>query len=74
MLVSSYFVHIPNMWRQAPITAAIVIASGLAQHSELTGVEQGLSRVTEVLLGWLVGIIVSCFMSHVWRLAESRHA
>jgi hypothetical protein len=48
----------PNMWRQAPITAAIVIASGLAQHSKLTGVEQGLSRVAEVFLGCLVGIIV----------------
>jgi uncharacterized membrane protein len=73
VLVSSYFVRIPNMWRQAPITAAIVIASGLAQHSKVTGVEQGLSRVAEVFLGCLVGIIVSWVMSHVWPLPESRN-
>jgi uncharacterized membrane protein YccC len=73
VLVSSYIVRIPNMWRQAPITAAIVIASGLAQHSKLTGVEQGLSRVAEVFLGCLVGIIVSWLMAHLWPLPESRH-
>jgi hypothetical protein len=54
VLVSSYFVRISNMWRQAPITAAIVIASGLTQHSRMIGVEEGLSRVAEVFLGCLV--------------------
>jgi uncharacterized membrane protein YccC len=29
VLLSSYLVQIPTMWRQAPITAAIVIAAGL---------------------------------------------
>ena len=29
VLISSYVIHIPTMWRQAPITAAIVIAAGL---------------------------------------------
>ena len=29
VLVSSYVIHIQTMWRQAPITAAIVIAAGL---------------------------------------------
>lgn len=72
VLVSSYFVRIPTMWRQAPITAAIVIASGLEQHSKLTGVELGLRRVAEVFLGCLVGIIVSWLMSHFWPLPESR--
>jgi uncharacterized membrane protein YccC len=42
VLVSSYLVRISNICRQAPITAAIAIASGLAQHSKVTGVEQGL--------------------------------
>jgi uncharacterized membrane protein YccC len=74
VLVSSYFVRISNMWRQAPITAAIVIASGLTQHSRVSGVDEGLSRVAEVFLGCLVGIIVSWLMSKVWPLPESRHA
>jgi uncharacterized membrane protein YccC len=74
VLVSSYFVRISNMWRQAPITAAIIIASGLAEHARLSGVEQGLSRVAEVFLGCLVGLAVSWLMAHVWPLPESRHA
>jgi len=68
VLVSSYFVRIQTMWRQAPITAAIVIASGLAQHSKLPGVEQGVHRVAEVLVGCFVGLIVSWLMSHIWPL------
>ena len=68
VLASSYLVRIQTMWRQAPITAAIVIASGLAQHSKLTGVENGVHRVAEVLVGCIVGLIVSWLMSHIWPL------
>ena len=71
VLVSSYFVRIPTMWRQAPITAAIVIAAGLEQHSKLTGAEQGLRRVAEVLLGCVVGVIASWLMSHLWPMPET---
>jgi uncharacterized membrane protein YccC len=70
VLVSSYFVRIPTMWRQAPITAALVIGSGLMQQSKLTGVEQGLTRVGEVFLGCVVGLVVSWLLSHVWPLPE----
>jgi uncharacterized membrane protein YccC len=70
VLVSSYFVRIPTMWRQAPITAAIVIAAGLEQHSKLTGAEQGLRRVAEVLLGCVVGVMASWLMSHLWPMPE----
>jgi uncharacterized membrane protein YccC len=70
VLVSSYFVRIPTMWRQAPITAALVIGSGLTQHSKLTGAEQGLTRVGEVLLGCVVGLVVSWLLSRVWPLPE----
>jgi uncharacterized membrane protein YccC len=58
------------MWLQAPITAALVIGSGLMQHSKLTGVEQGLTRVGEVFLGCVVGLVVSWLLSHVWPLPE----
>ena len=64
VLVSSYVIHIQTMWRQAPITAAIVIAAGLTHHSKLTGVEHGLHKVAEFIFGCLVGLVV------VWPIAE----
>jgi uncharacterized membrane protein YccC len=66
VLISSYVVHVQTMWRQAPITAAIVIAAGLTHHSKLTGIEHGLHKVAEVLYGCLVGLLVSWLMSRVW--------
>ena len=69
VLISSYFVPVKTMWRQAPITAAIVVASGLEHHSKLTGIEHGLHKVGEVLLGCLMGLAVSWLMSKIWPLA-----
>jgi uncharacterized membrane protein YccC len=70
VLVSSYVIHIQTMWRQAPITAAIVIAAGLTYHSKMTGVEHGLHKVGEVIFGCLVGLVVTWTMSKVWPIAE----
>jgi len=70
VLVSSYVVRIRTMWRQAPVTTAIVIAGSLTQHSRLAGVEHGLHKVAEVFLGCLVGLLVSLLMSRVWPLRE----
>ena len=69
VLVSSYVIQIQTMWRQAPITAAIVIAAGLTHHSKATGVENGLHKVAEVIFGCLVGLLVSWTMSKVWPVA-----
>jgi uncharacterized membrane protein YccC len=74
VLISSYFVRIPTMWRQAPITAAIVIAGGLQHHDKFTGMEQGLHRVAEVLFGCVVGIAVAWILSKIWPLPEPSHA
>ena len=71
VLLSTYVVRVPTMWRQAPITAAIVIAGGLQHHVKLTAVEQGLRRVGEVLFGCLVGILVAWLLSKVWPLPEA---
>jgi uncharacterized membrane protein YccC len=70
VLLSSYVVRIPTMWRQAPITAAIVIAGGLQHHDKLTGFEQGVRRVGEVLFGCVVGLVVSWLLSKVWPLPD----
>lgn len=70
ILVSSYLVRIQTMWRQAPISAALVIASGLTHHSKIAGIEVGLRKVAEVLFGCIVGLVVSWLISRVWPLAE----
>jgi uncharacterized membrane protein YccC len=72
VIVSSYFVRIPAMWRQAPITAAIIIAGGLQHHDKLNAMEQGVHRVVEVLFGCVVGIAVAWMLSKVWPLRESK--
>ena len=68
VLVSSYVVRVKTMWRQAPITAAIVIASAVTSQSAAIGVTYGLQRVAEVVFGCLVGLIVSLVMSRVWLI------
>ena len=66
VLLSTYVVRIPVMWRQAPITAAIVIASGVTHHSKIIGIQDGLHKVAEVIFGCLTGVAVSWLMSRVW--------
>ena len=66
VLISSFVVRIKTMWRQAPITAAVVIASGIFQGSQAGGIKQGIHKVLEVIFGCLVGLIVSWLMSKVW--------
>ena len=68
VLVSSYVVRIPTMWRQAPITAAIVIAAGLTHHSKLSGIEHGLHKVAEVLARLPDGARDQLPMSRIWPL------
>ena len=70
VLLSSYVIHIQTMWRQAPITAAIVIAAGVTSHSKLGGIEHGLHKVGEVLFGCFVGLMVSWLMSKVWPIRQ----
>jgi uncharacterized membrane protein YccC len=71
VLVSSYVIRIETMWRQAPITVAIILAAHLTHHSSLDSVERGLHKVAEVLLGCVMGLVVSWLMSKVWPLAET---
>lgn len=74
VLLSSYVIRIQVMWRQAPITAAIVIAAGFTHHSELSGIEHGLHKVAEVILGCVMGLLVSWLMSKVWPVPETGKA
>jgi uncharacterized membrane protein YccC len=69
--LSSYIVRVPVMWRQAPITAAIVIASGLEKHARAASIQLGLRRVAEVLFGCFVGLFVTWLISKIWPLPES---
>jgi uncharacterized membrane protein YccC len=71
VLVSSYVVRIKTMWRQAPITAAVVIAAANSANSPAIGITQGLHKVAEVVFGCLVGVAVSLVMSKVWLIQPS---
>lgn len=70
VLISTYFVRVKTMWRQAPITAAIVIAASIAGASTTAGMIRGLHRVGEVLFGSLVGMLISWLMSNVWLVRK----
>jgi uncharacterized membrane protein YccC len=72
VVLSSYVIRVPTMWRQAPITAAIVIAAGFAHHSQLSGIEHGLHKVGEVILGCVMGLAVTLLMSRLWPAPEPR--
>ena len=73
VLLSSYVIRIQTMWRQAPITAAIVIAAGLTHHSHMSAAEHGLHKVAEVILGCVIGLLVTWVMSKVWPVPEPKH-
>jgi|SRR5580700_2097870 uncharacterized membrane protein YccC len=74
VLLSSYVVRIPTMWRQGPISAAFVIAAGFEYHSRKHGLMAGATRMGEVLFGCLVGIVVAWIVSVVWPLPEAAPA
>lgn len=74
VLVSSYLVRVPTMWRQAPITAAIVVAGSMSQHDKLGALERGAVRVGEVVFGCVVGIASAWLLSKVWPLREEAAA
>lgn len=74
VLASSYVVRVPTMWRQAPITAAIVVAGSLQHHDRLRALESGAARVGEVLFGCLVGIATAWLMARVWPMRDVRPA
>jgi uncharacterized membrane protein YccC len=71
VLISTYLVRIKTMWRQAPITAAIVIAAAISSNSSRGGIYSGLHKVVEVIYGSMVGMLVSWMMSKVWLIRQS---
>jgi uncharacterized membrane protein YccC len=71
VIVSSYLVRIKTMWRQAPITAAVVIAAGIVHDSPSIGIAHGLHKVAEVVFGCVVGVAVSWVMSKVWLIQQT---
>jgi len=70
VLVSTYLVRIPTMWRQAPITAAIIVAGGMQHHDKLGALENGAVRVGEVIFGCLIGIVSAWALSTIWPMPE----
>ena len=71
VLLSSYVVRVQTMWRQAPISAAFVIAAGLEHQSRRNGLIAGANRMGEVLFGCVVGILVAWIVSVAWPLHDA---
>ena len=74
VLLSSYVVRIQTMWRQAPISAAFIIAAGMEHESRINGLKAGANRMGEVLFGCVVGILVAWIVSVVWPLPDAEAA
>ena len=74
VLLSSYVVRVQTMWRQAPISAAFVIAAGMEHQSRINGLKAGAARMGEVLFGCVVGILVAWIVSLVWPLPDPTQA
>ncbi|HMN76126.1 MAG TPA: FUSC family protein [Burkholderiaceae bacterium] len=74
VLASSYLVRVRTMWRQAPITAAIVVAGSMQHHDKLGALEHGAVRVGEVLFGCVVGIASAWLLARLWPLREAAPA
>lgn len=70
VIVSVYFVRVKTMWRQAPVTAAVVIAAGISSGSASVGIEHGAMRLAEVVFGCVIGVVVSLVMSRVWIIRD----
>lgn len=68
VLVSTYLVRVKTMWRQAPITAAIIVATALNHDSALAGIERGMHKVIQVIFGCSVALLVTWLMSRVWLI------
>lgn len=65
-LLSSYALRVQQNWRIAPTTAALIIAASLAHRSKMSAAEVGVHRMTEVILGCLVGILITWLIGRVW--------
>jgi len=70
VLVSSYIVRVPTMWRQAPISAAFIISAAFQHHSRINGLQAGAGRMAEVLFGCVVGLVMAWFVSVIWPLPD----
>jgi uncharacterized membrane protein YccC len=70
VLVCTYLVRIPQAWRVGPVTAALVLTTGVVEKSRESGLETAGLRVGEVLLGGVVALAVTWLVSRVWRPRE----
>ena len=71
VLLSSYFLHVESSGRMAPTNAAFVVATELTRHSTIGAMEAGLKRTGEVILGCLVGLLVSWLFARLWPMHEA---
>lgn len=71
VLISANVVRVTTMWRQAPITAALILTAGAMHGTTAAGIADGLRKVAEVAFGSLTGMVVSMLMSRVWLIQKA---
>ena len=74
VFVAIYVVRVQTYWRIAPITAALVMAGSLQKHSRQGGVEVGLRRLAEVILGSAMALAVAFAFAKIWPLPPDSEA
>ena len=72
-LVCTSVIRAPGSWKLAPATSALIITSGLVEHSSRVGFEQALRRAGEVLCGSLVALIITWVLSRFWPAPAEPH-
>jgi uncharacterized membrane protein YccC len=66
VLVCTYVVKVPSGWRLAPSTAALIIASAVAEQSRASGAMIALHRAGEVVLGCAAAFLTTWCLSKIW--------
>jgi uncharacterized membrane protein YccC len=73
VLVCIYVAKLSSGWRLAPATAALIIASAVAEQSRTSGAVIALQRAGEVVLGCVAAFLTTLCLSKIWapRVAQT---
>src|SRR5262245_22500281 len=66
VLVCTDVVRLSSSWRLAPATAALILASGIAEQSRVGGAKIALHRTGEVVLGCATAFLITWCLSKFW--------
>ena len=71
VLISNYIIRVPQGWRVAPITTAIVVSAGLHAPTHWESLFYAMHRTGEVLLGSAMALLITWLASLIWQEGEN---